>query len=240
MQPKDYFIETLVERGVIKPGMKILELGSGQSRAILSFLKKYPETVYIGVEPSPVAAGVAKELLQEFKNAKVYNQLAYDEIKDCENFDICISLSVLEHVKQLDKFLINSIKYVRPGAQIIHRYDLGHALYPCSMKEKFQIFLGNNFPAILPEDKFVRYLSEQEVCETLKNNGAQIENITYSQMPNHKAFLKVFKIDTDAKAKLARKVWEWEDEVSPYVKEIEQRQRELLFPAVTVWAKKNS
>lgn len=240
MQPKDYFVETLEERGVIKSGMKILELGCGQSKAILPFLKKHPETVYIGVEPSPEAAKVATEALKEFKNARVYNQLAYDEIKDCENFDICISLSVLEHVKQLDKFLINSIKYVRPGAQIIHRYDLGHALYPCSLKEKFQIFLGNNFPAILPEDKFVRYLSDQEVCETLKSNGAEIENITYSQMPNHKAFLKVFKTDTEEKAKLARKIWEWEDEVSDYVKEIEQGKRELLFPAVTVWAKKST
>ncbi len=236
IQPKDYFMERLVSQFLIKESTKILEFGSGQSKAIIPLLERFPNLYYVGVEPSASNAKVATDLLRNFKNAKIFNQLAYNKIEDYKNFDICISLSVLEHVKQLERFLINSIEHVKQGGYIIHRYDLGHALYPSSVKEKFQVYLGNNFPGILPENKFVRYLEEKKVCEILENNGARIEKITYHQMPNHKRFLKLFNTDTAEKVSLAKKILEWEYDISKFLYKIDQKQRELLFPAVTVWA----
>ncbi len=238
MRSKQHFIEKLESLLDLDQNAKILDLGSGQSRSFIPLLEKFPDLHYVGIEPQKSEAEIAKSLLKNFKNATIYNQLAYEEIDIQNDFDLCISLSVLEHVKQLDKFLINSVKFVKKGGYIIHRYDLGHALYPGSLKEKVQIFLGNNFPKLLPETKFVKYLNEKEICEVLENNGAKVQEITYHQMPNHKTFLNLFNTDTAEKVDLAEEILEWEYKVSKFLPEIEQKQRELLFPTINIQAVK--
>lgn len=238
MQPKEHFIKKLELLIDFSKPVKMLELGSGESWAVLPLLKKFPELHYVGVEPNRKDAERARSVLKNFKNARICNQLAYEKINNEDDFDICISLSVLEHIKQLEKFLITSIRSVRSGGLIIHRYDLGHALYPNSLKEKLHIFLGNYFPHVLPETRFVRYIDEKHVCDILKRNGAKIHNITYHQMPNHKAFLKCFNADTAEKAQLAEDILEWEYAISKYVHAIEQKQRGLLFPTMCIWATK--
>jgi len=237
MEPKQYFISKLEEKLNINNDTKILDLGSGQSRNWISLLKKYPTLHYTGVEPQKKEADVAKDLLKDFQNAKIYNQLAH-EFDGQGEFDICISLSVLEHVKQLEKFIANSVKSVKQGGIIIHRYDLGHALYSSSIKEKFQIFLGNHFPKVLPEKKFVRYLDEKDVRKMLEDNGAQVEKTTYSQMPNHKKLLKLIKFDNKNKSNAMKKVFDWEDEIFEFLVDIDKKQRELLFPTITIWSRK--
>ncbi len=238
MQPKQYFMEKLESMFDFDQGLRLLDLGSGQSRNLAFLLEKYPNFHYVGIEPNKNEAETAQRLLKKYKHASVFNKLAYDKVDNQDDFDICLSLSVLEHVKQLERFLVNSINSVKKGGHIIHRYDLGHALYPCSVKEKFQIFLGNNFPKVLPEKKFVRYLDENEVCRMLEDNGAKVNKITYHQMPNHKAFLKHFATDTSEKLNLAKEILEWEFRVSKYLRDIEQKKRELLFPSICIWAVK--
>ncbi|KKP40877.1 hypothetical protein A2229_05420 [Candidatus Peregrinibacteria bacterium RIFOXYA2_FULL_33_7] len=238
VQIKQHFIENLINRSIIKENSKILEFGSGHSKNIIPFLEKYPNITYVGVEQNKKDAGIAADLLKKFKNAKIYNELAYDQIENFENFDICMSLSVLEHVKQLEKFLTNSIKHVKKGGYIIHRYDLGHALYPGSLIEKMQVFLGNYFPNLLTENKYVSYVDEKKVSKILENNGAKINKITYHQMPNHKAFLKLFDANTEETVALAEKLLDWEMEISKHLHKMDQKQREHLFPTITIWAEK--
>ncbi len=146
LQPKTYFLEKLIHDLPITEETKILELGCGRATAIIPVLEAFPNLLYVGVEPDKKSAAAAAERLKDYRNAKIFNQLAYDKINGYESFDLCLSLSVLEHVKQLERFLVSSIESVRTGGRIIHRYDLGHALYPSSLKGKFQVFLGNNFP----------------------------------------------------------------------------------------------
>lgn len=238
IEPKKYFMEQVASELGFNNQLKILELGSGQSRAILPLLQQFPEMVYVGVEPSSKDAVVAAELVKPFKNAKIINSFAYEKLPGAELFDVCISLSVLEHVKQLEKFLVNSIESVKSGGNIIHRYDLGHALYPNSLKEKIQIFFGTHFPKILPEHKFVRYLSEDEVRNVLLSQGVQIQKMTYHQMPNHKAFLKQFNPHTPEQIQITKEIFDWEIKVSPFLGEMKVKQRELLFPTITFWGVK--
>lgn len=235
---KAYFLKLLAEQGIIKSDSRILELGCGQARAIVPILEKYPDIEYLGIEPDPKSAKIAADSLKNFPRATVLNKLAYELAKEENYFDICFSLSVLEHVKQLEKFLANSVRSVKPGGRIIHRYDLGHALYPSSLKEKFQVFLGNNFGKILPENKFVCYIEENRVCEILKRNGAEIIKTTYHQMPNHKSFLKIFKADSEEKRRLAEEIIKWEYDASEYLHDFGTLQKEKLFPAVAIWSVK--
>src|SRR3989344_4913974 len=113
---KTIFLEKLepdIKNGAIK---SILDLGSGLSLNFLPLLKKFPELTYVGVEPSKEHAKQARLTLAGFKNAKIYNADGYVSSGDkWGTFDLVISFSVLEHIKQLEKFLKNSIAAARPG-----------------------------------------------------------------------------------------------------------------------------
>lgn len=235
---KEIFIEKLLEKlAPESQPLRLLELGSGKSEAIAPILKESPHITYWGIEPNKTDFEKARELIGALPNVTLINDLAYNIAHDIQ-FDACFSLSTLEHVKQLEKFLEQSVAKVRPGGYIIHRYDLGHALRPKSKKEKFQVFLGNTMPRILPEDKFVKYVSEQSVRDLLKKYGAEFMESTYHQMPDHKLFIKTFKPRDNSTRELVRELVEWEYRISPYLKELSTITREKLFPTVCVWAKK--
>ena len=106
------------------------------------------------------------------------------------------------------------------------------------MKERFEIFLGDKARWILPEHKVVRYINKKNVIDFLIKNGVSIEKVTYAQMPNHKTFLEHFKTDNGRKENLAKKILDWEYEVSEFLPEMGTAQIERLFPTVTIWSKK--
>lgn len=238
MQPKEFFIEHVAGELGVGEATRIVDLGSGQSRNFLPLLERFPKLSYVGVEPRKEDADAARMLLSRFPNVRIYNQLAYEPLPDESPFDICVSLSVLEHVKQIDRFLKNSVRLTKSGGYIIHRYDLGHALSPSSLKERLQVFLGNTIPSILPEHKFVRYLDPDVVVKILEESGAPVERITYHQMPNHKRFLQTFVADSEEKKALTERILQWELDVSPHLSDMSKTEREALFPAIAVWAQK--
>jgi hypothetical protein len=63
-----------------------------------------------------------------------------------ESFDLTVSLSVLEHVKYLDPFLRASVAATRPGGTVVHRYDLGHSLYPATKYERLLVVVSRRMP----------------------------------------------------------------------------------------------
>ncbi len=234
---KEHFIKKFNDLLPREGEVHILELGSGTSSAVVDFLKENKRVKYFGIEPSRAAYAEAQRKIGHLSNAKLENRLAYDAPQD-SFFDISFSLSVLEHVKHLDKFIEASVKAVKPGGYIIHRYDLGHALHPLSYKERFQVFLGNVFPFVLPEHKFVRYLDPEEVKRKMEDAGAEVFDITYHQMPNHKAFLKYFESKGGEEDMLCTEIIDWEYKVSPLLKNFDKSVREKLFPAICVWGKR--
>lgn len=237
---KTIFLEKF-EEGIKSGKLKsVCDMGSGTSLSFLPLLEKYPNLVYVGIEPSRSHAEGATKLLKKFKNARIYHANGYSPVKHeyWGKFDLVLSLSVLEHVKQLERFLQNSASAARKGGLVVHRWDLGHALYPSSDKERLQVWLGNNMPAVLPEHKFVRDLRPSKVAGILPTCGLQVIDTTYHQMPSHKNFLKYFLQKDKESEKLIRELVEWEFSVSPLLGQIEESKRVRMFPAIAIWSKK--
>ena len=101
-------------------------------------IERYPQLEYFGIEPIKVSFNKAQQNLENVPRTRVIFQLGYDSIEGLQDssFDVVISFSVLEHVKQLGRFMDLSARYVKQGGLMVHRYDLGHALYPGSLKEQ--------------------------------------------------------------------------------------------------------
>ena len=236
---KAYFLNKLSDLLPLGPNSRVVDMGSGKSLNFLPLLNKIPTLNYLGLEPDAKSVEEAKKVLANFPNSKIYHQLGYSLPPEAEGqADLVISLSVLEHIKNLEPFIESSVKAARPGGHIIHRYDLGHALYPSSLKEKVQTFLCAHLPWLIPEHKYAAYVPVKRVEDLLIKYGAEVDKVTYHQMPGHKKFFKYFKTDTAEKQQLADELIEWEFKVSPHLDSIPLTEREKLFPAVCVWAKK--
>ena len=235
---KEQFIVEVVGEAVrrAQPGtlVRVLDLGCGGAGYVAALVEKYPEIEYVGVEPIEYWFNIAQKNLAGVKNAKVHFQLGYESIpNEAEgSFDVVFSLSVLEHVKNLGRFLALGTRYTKTGGLVVHRYDLGHALHTHSIKEWIHVRLGNNLPQILPERQFVRYVPETEVRALYESQGVNPLKTTYHQMPSHKAFEKYFKnSDTTAVDEL----FAWEMKHQDDILKVPVAARENLFPAVAVW-----
>lgn len=238
-KPSKYFILERIEKMVeANPSLKILDLGSGRSLNFLSLLVKYPDITYVGIEPNPSEAKLAKEAVRNFSQAKIINSTAYSQFSDMdETFDVVVSLSVLEHVKTLSAFLAFSVKKLKPGGTLIHLYDLAHSLHPSSFKERIQTKMcANSFwSRFIPELKFAAYVSCDKVKEILAQNNVQVTEVTYHNMLAHISLLKSIgdkqlgqQILSDA-AFLEVRAAELIDNI---------KVREKLFPSVCVWGTK--
>jgi 2-polyprenyl-3-methyl-5-hydroxy-6-metoxy-1,4-benzoquinol methylase len=152
------------------------------------------------------------------------------------SFDLVFSLSVLEHIKQLDRFIALGAKYAKSGGLVVHRYDLGHALHTHSHKEAIHVWMGSHVPALLPERQFVRYVPEPEVRALYEKNNVTPIRTTYHQMPNHKALEKHV---TDHQTSAIDELFAWEMKHQGMFLQIPVSVREKLFPAVAVWGEKS-
>lgn len=234
---KEHFIRRVLTDLFPQGNVKILDVGCGRAHNWRNLLTEFPNLSYHGIEPDPKSAESARKNLEGLPNVRITDGLFY--ASDENDYDLCISLSVLEHVKQLPKFLKASVDAVKKGGVIIHRYDLGHSLFPSSIKERFQVFLGNRFPKVLPEHKFVRYLSDAEVSEILKASGATTFRRTWHQMPDHKKVLRLIDTSTSEGESLSKDLCDWEFKASEIIPDLSAEAREELFPSVAVWARKD-
>ena len=239
---KEQFIVEVVGEAVRRAGgdhvVRVLDLGCGTASYVAALLEQFSNIEYVGVEPITESFAAAQKNLSGVQNAKVHFQLGYDAIpNEAEaSFDVVFSLSVLEHIKHLARFLALGTKYTKSGGLVVHRYDLGHALHTHSLKEWLHVKMGNNIPWILPERQFVRYVPEPEVRALYETQGVVPIATTYHQMPSHKAFEKYCK-DSDAKA--VDELFAWEMKYQDIILKIPVPAREKLFPAVAVWGEKS-
>ncbi len=238
MFSKTYFIEQLIEASRV-PHPRILELGCGTARHVAPVLAKRSDITYVGIEPFTPSYKKAEESLKGLSNATLFHQLGYEPIPSLTeaSFDIVFSLSVLEHVKQLDVFIAFGARYAKQGGLVVHRYDLGHALNSRSLKENVQVWIGNTFPQILPEDKFVRYVDEDEVRTLLKSAHCEPYSTTYHEMSGQKPLSRLV-TESEPIRNAMEALVRWEYTHAQAFLDLKRDVRERLFPAVAVWSRK--
>ena len=108
---KEQFIVEVVREGVRRAGsgraVRVLDLGCGTASYVPALVEQFPDLEYVGVEPIESSYQAALNNLANIERAKVHFQLGYENIPNeaASSFDVVFSLSVLEHIKHLDRFL---------------------------------------------------------------------------------------------------------------------------------------
>lgn len=231
---KVYFLDRLFKTGILTPTSNILDMGSGTSNCWTDILKENPSITYTGIEPYTPSYEKAFADFGELPNVTIHKEFAYQNIAGFGKFDICFSLSVLEHVKNLPLMLAKSVESVKSGGHIFHWYDLGHALHPSSLKEKVHVFIGNNLPFLLTETNFVQYLDPQKAADLLTKAGSEVQSISYHQTPVLKKLLKV--ASSDEEYVRVTELAEWEYKNQDLIQKIEKNTREKMYPAIVIHA----
>jgi len=149
-------------------------------------------------------------------------------------FDLTLSLSVLEHVKYLDRFLRASVNATRPGGTIVHRYDLGHALYPASSYERWLVTLSRRLPWLVPASRFTTFVDPQHVIEVLGSLGVSDLRATYAQMYSLKQAMNHVSRIPGAQD-LVERLLALDDQVAGTLRpRMSESQMAHLFPSVTI------
>lgn len=219
--------------------IQVLDMGSGTSKDFVDVLRKYPNVQYTGIECDAMAQNKARQLFEAYHNVRFITQFGEQAQAEYANYyDLTISLSVLEHVKQLPAFLLTSIAVTKPGGQIIHRYDLGHALHS-NWYERLKVWCCQHFPVLIPARHFTTYPEQHRIIALLQAHGVAIQEVLYSQMPNLKGMMNRIAWEEDGATVLSQEIITFEDHLSRYMRpRLSVRQMEYFFPAITIMGMK--
>ena len=229
---KTAFLDTLL-RGCGGRPVRLLDLGSGTSKDFPELLRQYPNVAYTGVEPNAAARATAAQLLSGIPHVALeglWGESLAAHYHD--TFDITVSLSVLEHVKYLDGFLATSVAVTKPGGMIVHRYDLGHALYPVSVYERVLVIASRTVPWIVPAFLFTSHPDIMRITRTLTRCGVRDVSVEYRQMYGLKqAMNHVARLDPALAARIVQLDTELAEMLAP---RLGAREIARLFPSVVV------
>lgn len=189
---RDHKAEILAR--VLEPFMgkptRILDLGIGTGKDFQEILELCPEFELTGVEFNEASIAAAERLFAKRRGFRIVR--GFGEHLTEEHFgayDLVLSLSVLEHVKNLEPFLRAGIRAAKPGATILHCYDHGHALHPASFGERAHTLCCRFAPFLVPAARFATYIPAPVVTAMLTRCGAKIESVYQCQIPDAKQLM---------------------------------------------------
>lgn len=214
--------------------IKILDIGSGTSLNFVKILKNNPDFQYVGIEYRDRSIIQAKKNLAGL-NFKIIRGFGESNSELIENdFDVVISLSVLEHVKYLDDFLIKSAMFLKKGGKLIHRYDLGHAIYPSTTRENIKVFLCKNFPFLISKKHFTTYPSLKKIKNKLSSLGFKNIEVSQHQMRSLKLSVNILK-NIEKTDELIIEISNLEKKIYDLVKDkLNDKERDYLFPVILI------
>lgn len=214
--------------------IKILDIGSGTSLGFVKTLSENPEFHYTGIEYREKSIEKAKANLKGL-NSTIVNGFGENQEKiEFESFDVVISLSVLEHVKYLQSFLEQTTKFLKKGGELIHSYDLGHAIYPSTVRERVKVFLCNNLPFLISKKHFTCYPNLNNIKDNLVRHNIKDIQITQHQMPSLKKTQNLLS-SIENSDKLTTGIQNLEEEIFKNIQPVlAQRELDRLFPTILI------
>jgi 2-polyprenyl-3-methyl-5-hydroxy-6-metoxy-1,4-benzoquinol methylase len=93
-------IEGMPER--LRSGARVLEVGCGSGVALAALAAMYPESSFVGLDPSPVAVELATGRVTDLPNAEVLARDAAELGPDGDPFDLVIALDCMHDMPRPD------------------------------------------------------------------------------------------------------------------------------------------
>lgn len=219
-------------------GSAVLDMGCGDARNWVRPLGERPDLLYTGIEQHAPSLERARALLPRRAGISLVDGFGEQASTLAGRFDLVISLSVLEHVKYLERFLAIGCTAARPGARIVHRYDLGHDLHG-PLRERLHVWLCRRLGFICPASRYTTHPRSPEIVRILEQHGASVTAIEHSQHHGLKQLMnRLDRGHPDASALAARLIALDADLAASAALPLDPALRDHVFPAITIRALK--
>jgi SAM-dependent methyltransferase len=161
----------LIDRAAEEAGgeFRIVDLGCGTGSNFAELLRRRPNVVYVGVEPSPQAGAEARKLLPE---AEIVTAPAYDV--RVEPADAVVSFSVLEHVVQRARYLEAARANLRPDGRVYLNYDSGHFVADADLLERAKALASRALARVGSESRYRARVTEDEFRSLVAGAGLRV------------------------------------------------------------------
>ncbi|KAK0720469.1 S-adenosyl-L-methionine-dependent methyltransferase [Lasiosphaeris hirsuta] len=144
-------LQNYIDKGEIRDGMKVLDLGCGWGSASLYFAEKLPSSKIVGFSNSKKQKafidGQAKE--KGLSNLEIITGDVSTYEFDYESFDRVVSIEMFEHMKNYEALLAKLARALKPGGKaLIHHF--AHKDIPYHFEEGWMtthFFSGGTMPS---------------------------------------------------------------------------------------------
>jgi SAM-dependent methyltransferase len=149
----------LIDRAAAEAGgeFRIVDLGCGTGSNFVELLRRRPNVVYVGVEPSAAAVAEARRLLPD---AEIVTSAAYDV--RVEPAHAVVSFSVLEHVVQRARYFEAVRRSLRPDGRVYLNYDSGHFVADADLRERAKALASQALARVGSESRYRARVREEE------------------------------------------------------------------------------
>lgn len=122
---KTKMIGKMIKMAEIKPGERVVDLGSGDGRILIEAAKKYPHATYLGYEIDPFLVKKSRRIIKKNKLRNKITILRKNYLKeDLSKYDVIFVFLIPYQMNRLEKKLKAEVKV---GARIIsYGYRFNH------------------------------------------------------------------------------------------------------------------
>jgi SAM-dependent methyltransferase len=158
--------ELIVDRLDLKPGAKLIDVGSGQGDLARDILALCPNIEMHGLELSPSGVDHARRKVAGATFHQVDLLSSDSRLRELEGWaDRVICAEVLEHLDDPSKLLVNALRHAAPGARVV-------VTVPAGPRTAFDIHIGHR-----------RHYDQRSLRELLERSGVQVVSVDAAGFP---------------------------------------------------------
>jgi len=217
-------LQFLFDQGVIKSGIRVLEIGCGIGRMTGLIAKNIlPKGVVDAIDSSEQQLEVAKQHLSEnnVKNVNLLKMSAYDIKNLSHKYDLIYSRLVLMHLEQ-PEIVLNDLKYLlKPSGVVISEDSVADTYFCLPQSRIFEKWLQSRLPLFKFDTRF-----GEKSCALHRAAGFPDVSVKLNQPilshPEQKAFLSCSIIEHKQELTGKGKAFADELEVNNFLNELKE------------------
>lgn len=185
---KEWIFRELAKRAD-QGAFSVCDLACGNGSVWYAFLKRYPNVTCLGLDTDKKAIADAQKKFADLRSA-TFRVVDVQTMKaDTAAYDVVTTLSSLEHVVRIDKFLDSVFALLKPGGIAYLNYDDGH-FHSHNVKERLMVPVSQLLAKIGIEGPYMKEVDDKEVIRLITERGGKILQIRKHNVPNLKKFTK--------------------------------------------------
>ncbi len=188
---KEWIFRQLATRAEQGP-FSVCDFACGSGSTWYELLKAYPSIQYLGSDTDVEAVERAKKIFADIPNARFEIADGQRARTDLASYDVVTTLSSLEHVVRVDKFLDTIFSVLKPGGIAYLNYDNGH-FHSHDLKERLMVPVSQILAKFGIEGPYMKEVFDEDVVRLVKERGVEVLQVRRHLFGGMKGLMKGYR-----------------------------------------------